>query len=155
MSERDDVLEKAALHVESLDIMEVAGIGAKRKRAREDAALRGQTIRETRVRIAREIRSLKERRDGDAVSILRRIKTLPAGYRHDLYLREAWPLAWMGLLDITATIKTNSNCVPPETEYRIVLTDKGRSLIEGETGSSLTQPVLGIPITEQIGRAHV
>ena len=44
-------------------------------------------------------------------------------------LVDAWPLAWKGWLDITATIKCNSNWVPPETVYRIELTDKGRQVL--------------------------
>lgn len=125
----DEVLEYAAQLIEEESFADLAGIFAKRKRAREDADLRYRTIQQTRADCARHIRAMKSRRDLDALAVLRRIAELKDDYRHDMHLRDAWPLAWKGWVDITATLRCNSNSVPPEVEYRIRLTDEGREVL--------------------------
>ncbi len=125
----DAVLEYAARLIEDMHFSDLAGIHAKRKRDREDAAVRVAAIEATRKECARHIRAFKARRDLDVETILKRIAALKPGRRHDAELREAWPLAWKGLVKIEATISVACNSVPPDTHYTISLTDKGRTLI--------------------------
>ena len=128
----DDVLEYAARLIEDASLLDLRGIMAKRKRDREDADLRFRTIQETRAEMARHIRAMKSRPDLDARSVLARLAALPASGRHDMELRDAWPLAWKGWLNIKCIVICNSNSVPPETEYRIELTDLGRGILNSQ-----------------------
>lgn len=125
---RDEILEEVALHIEELSFLDFRGVAAKRKRDREDAALRVKTIGETRKHLAAEIRGLKGNNRGDAVEVLKTLSELGDDW-HEPYLRDAWPLAWKGWVDIHASVKLNSNSIPPETEYRITLTDKGKAVL--------------------------
>lgn len=125
----DEALEFAAQLVEEDSILDMAGIFARRKRQREDAELRANVRKEHRAELARRLRSLKSRPDLTPAAILRRIAEFvdnPAHQRHERHLTEAWPLAWMGWVDITASIRCNSNTIPPEVQYRITVTEKGR-----------------------------
>lgn len=129
----DAVLEYAAQLVEEGSFTDLAGIWSKRKRDREDAELRRKTKEETRVECARFIRAFKSRRDLDAVNVLREFAENDGQEDRHFGLIEAWPLAWKGWLDIEAIVKCNSNCHPPETRYRITVTDAGRkALADGE-----------------------
>lgn len=125
---RDEILEEAARYIEEMSFLDLRGLASKRKRDREDAALRCETIKETRKQLAADIRGLKENKRGDAVEVLKMLSELGDGW-HAPYLRDAWPLAWKGWVDIQATVRLNSNSIPPETEYRITLTDKGREVL--------------------------
>jgi hypothetical protein len=73
---------------------------------------------------------MKARRDLDAVAVLRHLAELSLDHRHDGSLIDAWPLAWKGWVDIDCTIRCNSNWLPPQTTYRITLTDKGRAVLD-------------------------
>lgn len=126
----DDALEYAARLIEETDLSDMAGIWAKRKRDREDAALRLKAAEETRRRCAEHIRAMKKRPDLSPVATLRDIAEAKEGHRgHAMLLKDAWPLAWMGWVDIECTMKCNSNCVPPESSYRVTLTDKGLAVL--------------------------
>lgn len=127
----DEALEYAAKLIEDTDLSDMAGVWAKKKRDREDAALRLKTSEEVRKRCAAHIRAMKKRPELSPVETLRGLAELPEDtyLGHVMHLRDAWPLAWKGWLDIQCIIKTNSNGVPPETAYRIVLTDKGRDVL--------------------------
>ena len=127
--DRDAVLEYAAQLIEELSFVDLAGTMAKRKRTREDAELRVRTIGETRKECARHIRAFKSRSDLDATAVLRRIANLKPNQRHDIELVDAWPLAWKGWLRIDVTICATTNQIPPPTEYKITLTDKGRAAL--------------------------
>lgn len=129
--DRDEILEYAALMVEESSLLDLRGIMAKRKRDREDAALRMAAREELRKEIAERIRYSKNSRKGDAMAVL---AALPDDYRHDMHLTDAWPLAWKGWVDIEMTVTTNSNSVPPEAQYRIRLTDKGRAILDARAG---------------------
>lgn len=132
--DRDEILEYAALIVEESSLLDLRGIMAKRKRDREDAALRMVAREEMRKELAERIRYSKNSRKGDAMAVLADIAALPDDYRHDMHLTDAWPLAWKGWVDIEMTVTTNSNSVPPEAQYRIRLTDKGRAILDTQAG---------------------
>jgi hypothetical protein len=138
-NENDRLFEKAALEVERFDLDEVMGLMARRKRAREDSLLRSRTIRETRAKCAAEIRALKSNRRSDPVQILERVKEAGTE-RHEFILTEAWPLVWDGLLDVECTIKCNSNSIPPQTRFRIVLTEKGQAMLDREAAQGAARP---------------
>ncbi len=126
----DDVLEYAAQLIEEVSFTDLRGIAAKRKRAREDAALRLETAEEIRKECAQHIRAMKSRPDLDAKAVLARIANSD-GKPSAFDLVEAWPLAWKGWLRIDVTICTTTNQVPPPVEYTISLTDRGRAVING------------------------
>jgi hypothetical protein len=129
-NDADDVLEYAARLIEDSSLLDLCGVMAKRKRDREDADLRFRTIQETRAEMARHIRAMKSRPDLDARNVLAKLAALPSdGRNHDMHLRDAWPLAWKGWCNIKCTVICNSNCCPPETEYRIEITDYGREIL--------------------------
>lgn len=128
-STSDEVLEYAARLIEEASFTDLAGIWAKRKRDREDAELRRKTILETRQDCARLIRAFKNRPDLDAKNVLQRLSELRPCDNHVAYLKDAWPLAWKGWLNIKATVTCNSNCVPPETGYQIEITEDGRAVL--------------------------
>jgi predicted P-loop ATPase len=132
MSDRDDALEEAARFVEGLDFREMQGIWAKRKRDRENADLRGKTIRETRERIAEELRGLKTHRRHDAKAMLAGIAAQIERGQTPTQV-DAWPLAWKGWVNIYAITRCNTNVYPGETTYRIELTDKGRAVLAETT----------------------
>lgn len=126
----DEVLEYAARLIEDTDISDLRGVWAKRKRDREDAALRLKTAEDVRRRCASEIRAMKNRPDLGPIETLRRMSTAADGHcGHAAYLREAWPLAWKGWVEIECFITTARTSIPPETRYRITLTDKGREIL--------------------------
>lgn len=71
----------------------------------------------------------------DAIEILRRVvsdaaRAGPAG----VWLRDAWPLAWKGWIDIYAVVRCNSNSLPPETRYTVSLTERGREILTATEG---------------------
>lgn len=134
-ADSDAVLEYAARLVEEGSFADLRGIWSKRKRDREDAELRRQTKEETRKECAEFIRAFKSRRDLDAVNVLRKISE-QSDTAYSIHLIDAWPLAWKGWLNIYCTVKCNSNCLPPETIYRIELTDEGRALLAQEAPPS-------------------
>jgi hypothetical protein len=126
----DEVLEYAALLIEDTDLSDLVGILAKQKRGREDAELRLKTSKDVRARCAAHIRAMKNRPELGAVATLRDLAELSTDDDHAAHLREAWPLAWQGWVNIKATIRCNSNCIPPDTTYRIELTDRGRKVLD-------------------------
>jgi hypothetical protein len=127
---KDDILEYAARLIEDTDISDMRGIMSRRKRDREDSELRMLTSAEVRQRCASQIRAMKERPDLTPEATLRDIAENEGGYQgHAMILRDAWPLAWKGWVNIECRIRCNSNCVPPETEYWITLTDRGRKVL--------------------------
>jgi hypothetical protein len=128
---RDAVLEWVARFLEEGDFRDLAGVWAKRKRCREDAALRGAARAEMRREFAAHLWAMIGRDDLSSIAVLRRMAALPAAGNHVTELCHAWPLAWKGWLDIECIISTADNCVPPQTRYRIVLTDSGRAALEG------------------------
>ena len=137
---RDEILEAAAAEIESPQLTDLAGALAKTKRGREHYELRTKAISETRKRCAEIIRAMKSGRGLDPVEQLRRISEISNPRQYDLYLIEAWPLAWRGWLNIFCTIKCNSNSVPPETEYRMELTSAGQAILAAVDQSSGREP---------------
>ena len=134
----DETLEYAARLIEETDFSDLGGIlsrpkGTRRKRLNEDIELRQRTAALTRARCATVIRRMKGRRDLDARQVLADLAAdLPKATRHDVHLTDAWPLAWKGWLNITCTIRCTDNGIPPETVYRIALTEKGRQVLAGD-----------------------
>lgn len=128
-ADKDEVLEYAAQLIEESSIEDWAGAWAKRKRIREDSELRYKTAQEVRQSCARHVRAFKHRPELDAKSVLKDLSELKPDARHDMHLRDAWPLAWKGWLNIKCTVICNSNCIPPEMEYRIEITEKGHAVL--------------------------
>jgi hypothetical protein len=131
--DRDAILMEVAGWIEEGDISSLPGILNKRKRVREDAALRIQTSKEVRARMARMIRGRMENKVGDPVDFL---KDVQAG-DHDRHytgftLRQAIALADRGLLTVVAMTQVAgpwNNTVGGKTEYQIRLTEKGEKFI--------------------------
>lgn len=133
----DEVLEYAAQLIEETDLTDMAGVWAKRKRVREDAQLRLETAQGIRRRCAEHVRAMKNRPDLSPIATLRNLAEAKEEHLgHALYLKDAWPLAWKGWVDIECIMRTNSNSIPPETSYRIVLTDKGREVLAAQSLSA-------------------
>src|SRR5690242_16919601 len=98
-------LEWVLALIEEPSLLDLVGIAARRKRDREDAALRGEAREEQRREIASRIRALAANKADDPIRILREIANRPnAGS-----VMAAWPLAWRGWLTITAQIHCASN----------------------------------------------
>lgn len=127
---RDAVLEWVARSLEEGSFRDLAGVWAKRKRDREDAALRCAARAEMRREFASHLRAMIGRDELSSIAVLRRMAALPAAGNHVMELRHAWPLAWKGWLDIECIISTSDNCIPPQTRYRIALTERGRAALE-------------------------
>ena len=125
---RDQVLEEAALSAERVSLEDLQGVLARRKRDREDANLRYETAKKVRAEFAQRLRNMKSAPNLNPLVILQQISEAPEE-QHTIYLTRAWPLAWKGWVNIYAVLKTNDNCLPPETTYRIVLTDEGREAL--------------------------
>jgi hypothetical protein len=141
--ERDETLEWAARRIEEPGFLSdqvalpVRLKGERRtsrrmQRAREDAALIEEITRQVRARCAADLRAFLARPELSALAVLETIAGLGEDRRHDVYLRDAWPLAWSGKgwVHIDCIIRCDSNVIPPETEYRIRLTDRGRQALE-------------------------
>lgn len=126
----DATLEYAARLVEGPSFADLRVVMARKKRAREDADLRYQARLELKAEIAAHLRAMKHRRDLDAMTVLARLAELSPDDRHDIHLRDAWPLAWKGWLRIDVTVCCTSNSIPPEARYQISLTEKGRAILE-------------------------
>lgn len=126
----DATLEYAARLIEDRDILDLRGAMGRRKRDREDADLRLRTRVELKAELARFLRAMKCRNDLDIANVLARVVAENDRGRASVHLIDAWPLAWKGLLNIYATVRCNSNAIPPETSYRIDLTEKGRRLLD-------------------------
>jgi hypothetical protein len=137
----DEALELAARLIEGMSLTDFRGMNARRKRDREDAALRVETIRQTREECARHIRAFINRPDLEPLAVLRHVAEEQTS-QHSAWLTDAWPLAWKGWVNIEATIVCNSNRLPPETRYRIVLTDAGREALATAPSSVPTPEAL-------------
>ena len=124
----DTTLEYAAQLVEESSLRDWRGAMAKRKRQREDAELRRQARAEMRIELADYIRAMKARPDRTPLAVLAHLAELD-GDDHAAYVRDAWPLAWKGWVSIHASVRCDSNCLPPEQSYRIELTDAGREAL--------------------------
>src|SRR5690348_4907830 len=155
-TDRDEILEWAAQLIEEAPITDIAGIWARRKRAREDAELRAKTYAEARREMASRIRAFKNRPELDALSTLRDLADLPDAENHVIHLRDAWPLAWKGWLNIECIVTCNSNSIPPATRYLISLTERGRqALAQGiVTGTDETRSGSGERSEVEPGRSQ-
>lgn len=130
MSDRDEVLEFAAQLVESPNLSELRGIMARRKREREDAQLRSQTISDFKAEMAALIRSQKGRPDAD-LRTLREVAALEDNdFDHVLVVRRSWPLMARGLCHIAVTFDCADAVISPTPAFRVTLTEEGRALIE-------------------------
>jgi len=127
----DEVLEFAAQLCERMSPAEFAGTWSKKKRVREDAEIRAEATKNSRLECAQTIRAFKSRPDLDPINVLRRLSARDAKCRA-VDLREAWPLAWKGWLNINVTVCCTSRSIPPEATYSIELTDAGRAALAGE-----------------------
>lgn len=124
-------LEWAARKIEDPDFLDMGGTGAKKKRTREDAELRMATRIALKKELAALLRAFKNRDDLAPRAILREILEAPAG-RMALLVRDAWPLAWKGLVDIRVSMEITQRSIPQRADYIITLTDKGRALLSAE-----------------------
>ena len=129
-------MEYAARLIEEGTFADWKGALSRRKRDREDAELRRLARQEARKEAAAYVRAMANRPDLSAAAVLDRIASAPER-QHVLLLRDAWPLAWKRLVRIEALLDCASNTIPPETTYRITITDKGRDLLAQELTGSL------------------
>jgi len=138
----DATLEYAARQIEETNLSDLRGVGAKRKRDREDANLRFQVRKELRAELAAHLRAMMNRPELSAISTLSWLATLKPEdkYGHIHYLKDAWPLAWKGWLNVIAELCCNSNSIPPEISYRIELTEKGRKVLENAIAREAAPP---------------
>lgn len=127
---RDAVLEWVAKWIEDRSLTDFRGVMARKKRDREDAELRCTTRAELRDEMARSVRAMIGREDLGPTAILERIRDTKDGIGHVVLLRDAWPLAWQGLVAIECRVMCNDNTIPPRAEYRVTLTEKGREMLE-------------------------
>lgn len=134
MNNRDEILEAAALEIEGSSLLDMSGAWSKTKKGQREYEARMKAVYGERKRCADIIRAMKSGSGLDPIERLRQIAELPQDHRQDLYLTDAWPMAWKGWLDIECRIKLNSNSAPPQSEYRITLTDEGRAILAGERG---------------------
>jgi len=119
--------------VEEGDLIAWQGIGHRRKRVREDAALRVETSEAVRTRLADMIRGRMENKVGDPIEFLREVK---AG-EHDRYvtgytLREAIALADRGLLKVCVVTQIAgpwNNVIDGVTGYQITITEQGEKFL--------------------------
>jgi DNA-binding MarR family transcriptional regulator len=144
---RDDILEEVAQWVERFDLLSYAGIISRKKRDREDAALRVKVTEDLRKKIAAEVRWMKTRRDRDAKQIVQDLSEL-GDFNHVLHLRDGWKMASLGYVRIKVIIDATSNQVGPPTEYKITLTDKGRELIADHASDCATHNMPAMPAGE-------
>lgn len=131
--DRDAILMEVAGWVEEMDLLAISGIMHRRKRVREDAALRIKTSDEVRARMADMIRGRMENKVGDPLDFLSGLK---AGRYARCYtgfdLREAIALADKGLLSVSVVTQIAgpwNNTVGGNTEYSIKLTDEGEQFL--------------------------
>lgn len=125
MTMRDEILESAALAIEEPSLTDLVGALSRTKKGQREYEFRREVIVACRKRSAEIIRAMKSGRGLDPLTQLRKIAEADAR-QHDLYLNDAWPLAWKGWLTIECVMVCNGNSVPPETNFRITLTDAGR-----------------------------
>ena len=134
MSDRDEILEAAALEIEAPSLLDIVGILSRTKKGQREYELRHKAILDTRRRCAEIIRAMKSGRGLDPMTQLRRIAELEPGSRnHDLHLVDAGPLAWKGLVNIECRLRCNGNSVPPETHYEITLTEDGKAALAAQS----------------------
>jgi hypothetical protein len=127
----DDALEYAAQLVEEMHFGDLRGIMAKKKRDREDAALRVDTIKKTRKEMAAHIRAFKDRPDLSLVTLLREAENLcGVGLDDSIILaRGGWQLASKGWVKVTMTAECTTNQIPPPVHFEVRITDKGRTVL--------------------------
>lgn len=131
--DRDAILLEVAGWVEESDLRDLQGVWAKRKRDREDAALRLETSKAVRSRLASMIRGRMENKVGDALEFLSDVKA--GRYERMLTghtLREAIALANKGLLKVTVETQIAgpwNNTIGGNTEYHIQVTEKGEVVL--------------------------
>lgn len=127
----DNLIEQIACAVERTSLLDLRGSMASKKGDREDAAIRRQARDEQKEEIAGLIRSFKSDGGNSLLTLLSRINE--EGDRHgSRTLVSAWPLTWLGLCDVTMTMKLNQNSLPPEVGFSIHLTEKGKARLDVE-----------------------
>lgn len=131
-AERDAILMEVAGWVEEGDLISWQGIAHRRKRVREDAALRIQTSEEVRKRLADMIRGRMQNKVGDPVEFLSDVKEGRVTYVTGFILREAIALADKGLLRIVVETQIAgpwNNVVDGQATYKITMTDEGEEFL--------------------------
>ena len=123
----DFVLENIAAQMEKGNFLDLAGVMAKRKRAREDADLRFKVRQEQRKDLAQWIRSFKTGKGNSYATTLARLHDDPFAWGPDV---AAALTARHATLSIVTLLDTHlRNC---KTEYKIELTEAGRLLLAKE-----------------------
>jgi hypothetical protein len=129
-------IEEVVGWIEETSFREVQGILAKRKRAREDAALRGQAIRQERAELVRMIRARLSNESGTTIRALREIRDGEFGHRRGIGhydLMDAAILADRKLIALTATLAWGDgsyNTAGAETAWSATISDKGLRVLE-------------------------
>lgn len=132
-ADRDAILLEVAGWIEEGDFIALAGIMGKRKRIREDAALRIETSKDVRRRMADMIRGRMQNKVGQPEEFIRDVK---AGRYDKMYtafdVRAAIALADKGFLKVEVVSQIAgpwNNTVGGQTAYRFSVTDKGEALL--------------------------
>lgn len=141
--DRDAIIMEVAGWVEELDLLEIHGLLAKRKRDREDAALRIETSERVRKRAAETIRARMKNRVGDPGEFLADVKAGRFNKNYTGYtIREAIALADIGLLRVCVRTQIAgpwNNQVGSHPEYTFELTEDGEKFLAEVTSA---EPVL-------------
>lgn len=138
----DDALEELALWVERLSVEEISGCLGDHD---VEEVGRRKGVRQTREKIAEEIRKFKRHPTTNPANILAAIDAHdPPNGNYVTLLQDAWPLAWRGLCKIEVILTCNSNQINPEQRYIITITDRGREILDAHY-AHLTDNERGTP----------
>jgi hypothetical protein len=127
--DRDALIEDLALSVEGGSPLDIQGVWAKRKRAREDADLRCRVRQEQRQEIGRYLRSFKTGEGNDPMAELDRLV-------EDGGSQKVGSLLWVvnlvahRLVDVTTTISLCDNSIPSRADFTITVNGLGRRRYE-------------------------
>ena len=133
---RNRAIEEVIGWIEETSFREVSGILAKKKRVREDAQLRGETIRNERAALVRMIRARLENESGTAIRALREIRDGDFGYKRGIAhydLMDAVILAERKLITLKATMEWGAgsyNTATADTVWAATISEKGLRVLE-------------------------
>ena len=133
MIDADIVLEQVACQLEQPDLLDIMGIAAKRKRAREDADLRMRVRQEQRRELARWVRSFKSDKGNSQLRFLESVRDGTAD-------QWAWgpevAAALLGrLVTATIAIPLSTHMRNAECRYDFALTKDGQERLDSTAKS--------------------
>lgn len=129
MEDRDALIEEIAAAVEAPCITDICGVGAKRKRAREDARLRMKAREELRTEMGAFIRSFKTGSGNDPLMELERIAE-NGGSVIVWRLDDVLALYSCRYVTLDLTVPLSTNEVPFKAQFVATITETGRKALE-------------------------